>query len=181
MNNLSSEERLDLKKLINNSECENNTDSIRQLKHSTQILQGITDLVNLKRSHPEMSNEEFAEFARTPCQFLYENYTDIFMKIIKDELDLVMMQKLLYIFKMIEDEKVDQHTASVLVGKYLKEIYIDSAIKHGNHLDEQHAKDAPPAPTDGREISWNEYKNHKNKITKNLQIIKQKLQHIQLN
>lgn len=82
---------------------------------------------------------------------------------------------------MIEDEKVDQHTASVLVGKYLKEIYIDSAIKHGNHLDEQHAKDAPPAPTDGREISWNEYKNHKNKITKNLQIIKQKLQHIQLN
>ena len=160
MNNyLSQSEKIDLKKLISeNDNCDNNTDSIRELKHSSQIQSGIIELVNLKKLHPEMSNEEMAEFAKTDCQFIYENYTDIFMKIIKDELDLIMMQKLLVIFKMIEDEKVDQHTASVLVGKYLKEIYIDSGIRHGEHLDEKYAKDAPPAPSDGKKMSWKEFK-----------------------
>jgi hypothetical protein len=167
MNYLNNEERLDLKKLINeNRDCENNTDDIRRLKHSTQIQKGINDLVELKKAHPGLSNEEFAEFAKSECVFLYENYIDIFMKIIKDELNMDMMQKLIYIFKMIEDEKVDQHSASVLVGKYLKEIYVDSAIRRGNHLDELHAKDAKPEPTDGRNISWKEYKTQNIKITK---------------
>ena len=162
MNNyLSQTETIELKKLINENECENNTDDIRKLKHSLQIQNEINALVSLRKSLPETSPEDFVEIGKTPCKFLYENYTDIFMKIIKDELDLEMMKKLLHIFKMIEDEKADQHTASVLVGKYLKEIYIDSAIRRGNHLDELHAKDAPPAPTDGRTISWTEYKTHK--------------------
>ena len=158
MNMLTSNERLDLKKLINESECDNNTDSIRQLKHSSQIQEGMMNLIELKRLHPELSNEEFAEFAKDECVFLYENYTDIFMKIIKDELDLGIMKKLLDVFKMIEDEKVDQHEASVLVGKLLKEMYVDSAIRRGNHLDELHAKDAPPPPSEGLTISWREYK-----------------------
>lgn len=169
MNNLTQIEKIDLKRLISENECENNTDSIRQLKHSSQILMGINELVNLRNSHQEMPPGEFAEFAKTPCQFLYESYTDIFMKIINDELDLEIMQKILNIFKMIEDETVDQHEASVLVGKYLKELYIDSSIRRCNHLDEQHAKDAPPAPTEGRTISWNEYKDKRMKIISKIQ------------
>lgn len=156
-NYLNSSEKLDLKKLIDESNSDNNTNDIRKVKHSSQIKKGITDLVNLKKNHPELSNEDFAEMAKTPCQFLYENYIDIFMKIIKDELDICIMEKLLHIFKMIEDEKVDQHSASVLVGKLLKELYIDSAIKHGNHLDEKY-KDSTPTPIDGKTISWKEYK-----------------------
>ena len=157
--NLTQKEKIDLKKLIQeNDKCENNTNEIRNLKHSSKIQSGIIELVNLKKLHPELSNEEMAEFAKTDCQFIYENYTDIYMKIIKDELDLIMMQKLLVIFRMIENDEVDQHTASVLVGKYLKEIYIDSGIRHGEHLDEKYAKDAPPAPSDGKQISWKEFK-----------------------
>jgi hypothetical protein len=159
MNNyLTSSEAIDLKRLINENECDNNTNDIRKLKHSSQIQQGINDLISLKQLHPELSNDDFAEMAKSQCSFLLENYTDIFMKIIKNELDFDIMAKLLHIFKMIEDEKVDQHSASVLVGKLLKELYVDSAIRRGNNLDELHAKDAPPAPTDGLTISWKEFK-----------------------
>jgi hypothetical protein len=63
---------------------------------------------------------------------------------------------------MIEDDKIDQHTASFEVGKLLKSIYIDSALKKSQHLDEAHKHDK-----DGKKIShlpvkklsWSEYKN----------------------
>ena len=74
---------------------------------------------------------------KTECTFLYTNYTDIFHKLIKDELDLTIMTKLLTILKMIEDAKVDQHEGSVMVGKILKEMYVDSATRELDHLNEQ--------------------------------------------
>ena len=99
MNNyLTSSEAIDLKRLINENECDNNTNDIRKLKHSSQIQQGINDLIGLKQLHPELSNDDFAEMAKSQCSFLLENYTDIFMKIIKNELDFDIMAKLLHIF-----------------------------------------------------------------------------------
>ena len=41
---------------------------------------------------------------------------------------------MLYCHKKLQDTM--EHEASVTDGKILKEIYIDSALRHGNHLDE---------------------------------------------
>ena len=69
-----------------------------------------------------------------------------------------MMSKFLVVLKMIEDGVVDQHEGSVYVGKILKEIYVDSAIKRADTLDRELAAEVvpkvPPKP-----ITWNEYKN----------------------
>jgi hypothetical protein len=59
---------------------------------------------------------------------------------------------------------VGQHEASVEVGKLLKQIYIDSALKKSEKLDKQHDKGndskgdkditLPPA----KKVSWKQYK-----------------------
>jgi hypothetical protein len=158
---MNKQESLDLKRLINETQCENNTENIRRLKHSVLIRNDIRTLENLKNTNASLRNTnptEFAEVCQQECNFLFTNYTDIFNKVLKDELDLCIMTKLLIVLKMIEDGKVDQHEGSVMVGKILKELYIDSAIKRGNNIDKEYEAQRVE-PNTGRKICWQDFKN----------------------
>jgi hypothetical protein len=160
MANLNDHERLNLQKMINESECDDNTDHIRNVKHSVLIRDDIRKLDTFKQANRSLQVRDFDKFmdkASDECPFLYTNYTDIFNRIVKDELDLEIMTKLLMVLKMIEDGKVDQHEGSVMVGKVLKELYIDSALKRCEHLDEEHTVDEI-SMTDQKNISWKDYK-----------------------
>lgn len=157
---MNKQESLDLKRLINETQCENNTENIRKLKHSVLIRNDIRSLENLKKTNVSLSKsnpDEFAEVCQQECNFLFNNYTDIFNKILKDELDLRIMTRLLICLKLIEDGNVDQHEGSVMVGKILKELYIDSAIKRGENLDKQHEADRLE-PNSGKKMSWRDFK-----------------------
>ena len=154
------EEKINLKNLLNNSDCENNTDNIRKLKHSIRIRDDIRILELLKRDEKAlmaMDPQGFLDLCQNKAGFLFTNYTDIFHKILKDELNLDIMSNLLRVLKMIEDGEVDQHEGSVLVGKILKELYVDSALRRGDNLDKQYAAEKI-APIEGKKITWKEYK-----------------------
>lgn len=159
-NYLTKRESIDLKKMINETECQNNTEEIRKMKHSSKIHADILRMEELKREHSDLLKTKYDEFrvlCQTECVFLYNNYMDIFNKVLKDELDLTIMAGLLTALKMIEDEKIDQHEGSVMVGRLLKKLYIDSALKLSDNLDKQHdVSDAKHV--DVKEISWNQYK-----------------------
>ena len=138
MSTLSESERLNLKRLINDSECEDNTEHIRKVKHSVLIRDDIRKLDTLKNTEAALKQSDFEKFKEkcsTEASFLYNNYTDIFNKMVNDELDLTIMTKMLVILKLIEDEKVDQHEGSAMIGKVLKELYVDSATKRMDNLD----------------------------------------------
>jgi hypothetical protein len=160
MDLLSNTERLNLKKMVDNSECENNTEQIRKLKHSVLIRDDIRKMDTFKKANEALKTsdpEKYLELCKETCTFLFNNYTDLFNKVLKDELDFTIMTKLLIVLKMIEDEKVDQHEGSVMVGKILKELYIDSAMKRGENLDKEHATEKE-APNEGLKLSWKQYK-----------------------
>lgn len=161
MANLNNNERLNLDKLIKESDCENNTEHIRNVKHSVLIRDDIRKMDRLKTTHKDLrtlDNDKFKELCQNECPFLFTNYNDIYNRLIKDELDLTIMTKLLVVLKLIEDGKVDQHEGSVMVGRLLKELYVDSAIKHGENLDKQYGSEQKPEKIDGKKISWKEYK-----------------------
>jgi hypothetical protein len=154
------EEKLDLKKLLNNSDCEDNTETIRKVKHSVKIRDDIRRLEELKKTDGHMRATDppgFLELCQKQAWFLFSNYTDIFNKVLKDELNLNIMTQLLSILKMIEDGTVDQHEGSVLVGKILKELYVDSALKRCENLDRENEEEKVP-PVEGKQISWKEFK-----------------------
>ena len=156
-------EKLDLKQFLdNNSNYVDNTEHIRTLKHSTSIRDAVRTIENLKVSQSvlkESDNEAFVELCKSECRFLYDAYTELFHKLVKDELDLTIMTKLLTVLKLIEDGKVDQNDGSVMVGKILKELYVDSAMKRADALDKEHEAEKQK-PINGKAISWNEYKKY---------------------
>jgi len=157
---MNNNEKLHLKRLIDETQCEDNTDNIRKLKHSVKIRDDVRKIENLKKTNSALRSlqpDEFRELCEKECSFLFNNYTDIFNKIMKDEIDLLIMTKMLTILKLIEDSKVDQHEGSVMFGKVLKELYIDSAIKHGENLDKQYETETIPK-VEGKKISWTQYK-----------------------
>jgi len=160
MSSLTSTERINLKELVGKMDAEDNTEEIRKLKHSVLIRDEMYLLDSLKFSEAELRKwdmREFTELCQTKCAFLYNNYTDIFNKVLNDELDLTIMSKLLIVLKLIEDDKVDQHEGSAMVGKILKELYLDSAIKKADNLDKLYDADKP-TPNDGKPLTWKQYK-----------------------
>ena len=166
MASLNDNERLKLKEMINEMGSEDNTEQIRRVKHSVILRDEIRKLDTFRKANISLRDTDPAKFT-SECQntsnFLYTKYTDLFNRILKDELDFEIMTKLLIILKLIEDGKVDQHEGSVMVGKVLKELYVDSALKAGENLDKKYGStdsgSTNDVPTnDIKQISWKEYK-----------------------
>ena len=75
----------------------------------------------------------------------------------KDEVDITIMSKLLIVLKLIEDGQIDQQDGSVRVGRLLKELYLDSAVKRADALDKEREREKEPI-NDGKSISWSKFK-----------------------
>lgn len=146
-------DRLNLMRMVGQSDCDDNTEEIRKLKHSSLIRKDLETFKDLRRKSSAHNDDIY----KSKCSFLYNNYTDIFNRLIKNELDLAIFDRLLTSLRNIEDGSVDQHEGSVAVGTILKEMYIDSALKRGNNLSE--ANDQPPVEyVESKSISWKQFK-----------------------
>ena len=159
------EEKLNLKKMLAQSQdFIDHTDDIRRLKHSGLLLDSMRDIEKLKRSKEEFRKNDpdgFIELCKTEAPLMYNLYTDLFNKLVKDELNLVIMVKLIRILELIEQGQVDQNEGSVMVGKVLKEMYVDSALRLGEKLDKQR-EDENPTPVvqqiEPKNIRWSNWK-----------------------
>jgi hypothetical protein len=156
-------DKVDLKKLIANSDYEDNTNNIRKLKHSNLMRQDITKMLQLKSKHVRLIRNDFDRFTQlcsTQCKFLFTHYTDIFNRLLKDELDLTILGSVIDILSKIEDGSLDQMQGSVEVGELLKKLYIDSALKHGENVRNARpdSDDKEHVFQDSKTISWKEYK-----------------------
>jgi hypothetical protein len=157
---------IDLKQIIGNSDdYVDNTNKIRQLKHSMLIKENINDIKKLRANNFNMYKNNFQDFRELCIQknnFLFNNYFDLFNKILNDEIDLNIMNEFIRILKKIEDGETDQHNGSVMVGELLKKIYVDSAIKRGEKLDQKNKELNPQVEeeiVEPKNISWKQYKN----------------------
>lgn len=161
---MNSEERLNLKKMVAQSqEFVDHTEGIRRLKHSGLLLDGMRDIEKLKRAKPDLREnnpDEFTELCKTASPVMYKLYTDLFHKLVNDELNLVIMVKLIRVLELIEQGQLDQNEGSVVVGKILKELYVDSAVRLGDKLDKANEdKDNPvPVPQQPpKNITWKQW------------------------
>lgn len=143
MSILDKQQKLDLQNMINANETEDVTEQIRKNKQSNLIRTDIKQLLFLKQKYTRLAKSnpnEFDKICVSQCQFLFNNYTDIFNKIKTDTLNLTIMDKFLNILKRIEDGELDQHEGSYLVGQHLKELYIDSAMRNQQKMEANERK-----------------------------------------
>ncbi len=155
MDNLTHNERLNLSKMIREYDSIETTSKIRELRHSQQIKENVMKLIKLKKEYSRIrtSNyKQFREICENRCFFLYNNYTNIFNRLIKDELNENILFNFIEILSQIEDEKIDQHEGSYKVGLLLKNLYIDTKL--GNDKNPSKKKNKKPI----KKIKWNEFK-----------------------
>ena len=149
-------QRLQLTNMVKANNVEDQTELIRRLKHSQILRNDVNNLILIKAKYAG-DEQKIAEECINECGFLYTYYTDIFNKIKKDEIDIGILNKFLDVLKNIEDGELDQHDGSFQVGTLLKELYVDSALKKAEKLDEKAEK--PPQPKRAeKEISWKQFK-----------------------
>ena len=139
------QQRLQLHELIKQNNSVNNTDLIRELKHSHMIRSEVKTIENLKLVYADL--EILQSECIKKCYFLYENYTVIFNRLLKNRVDIDVLYTFLDTLEMVEDGKMDQHEASFEIGTLLKKMYIDPRIE-----------DKPPDYKPPINITWQEFK-----------------------
>ena len=156
---MNDKQRLQLQNMIKTNNVEDQTELIRNLKHSHILRTEINSLVLLKAKHRD-NLEELNNEAMQECNFLFTYYTEIYNKIKKDEIDLGILFKFIDVLRQIEDGQLDQHEGSFLVGTLLKELYVDSAVKKADKLNEEYEKNKEPEKPkiEPLKISWKQFK-----------------------
>ena len=165
------DQRIQLQKLIEANGTEDHTEVIRRVKHSSQIHQDVTTMIQLKRDYGRLAKsnpKQFDAMCVSRCAFLFTYYTDLYNRLKSGEIDLNLLIQMIRVLREIEDGKLDQHEGSFKVGKILKSIYVDSALKRSENLDaEQAAKEkratAKAAKTSRpaipeKKLTWAEFK-----------------------
>jgi len=144
-------EKLNLQKMISENDVKDNTSLIRTYKHSDKIKRDVERMIELKKSmhkSPELDSK-----CESECFFLFLNYTDIYNKVKKDNIELSILYQFLECLKKVENGEQDQHEASFEIGKLLKAMYVDSALKKADKIKEKESELPEP-----KNVSWSEYK-----------------------
>ena len=150
-------QRLQLQNMIKTNNVEDQTDLIRNLKHSQVLRNEINNMIMIKAKY-RGDDEKIAQECMNESNFLFTYYTEIFNKVKKDEIDINMLYKFLDILKKIEDGQLDQHEGSFQVGTILKEIYVDSALKKAEKLDAANETEKVETKKANVNISWKQFK-----------------------
>ena len=154
--------RLQLQQMIKANNVTDQTSLIRELKHSDTLKENIQTLLLLKNKYsgdPEKLHLE----GMTECSFLFMHYTDIYNKIRKDEIDLQILFQFLEVLRKIENKELDQHEGSFEVGTLLKKIYIDSALKKADKINNMNGssssgRNSTNSTEEKSTVTWKQYK-----------------------
>lgn len=156
--------RLQLNKMLSENNVLDQTELIRNLKHSQVLRTDVNHLILLKTKYPSDSESDSNDLnfeAMQECNFLFTYYTDIYNKIRKGEIDLNILNQFLDVLKQIEDGDLDQHEGSFVVGTLLKKIYVDSALRKADKLSKEYPDKEDIIIKPQVQISWKDFKRMK--------------------
>ncbi len=155
------ESRLNLERMIKEYKPEETTDKIRTLKHSQKIHQDVERMLKIQKDYKRLDFKTQERMIQKQCNFLYTHYFNLFNRLVKKELDLNILYKLILTLQKIENGELDQHEASVHVGQILKKMYIDSAVRKQKKIEHSESKKTKKVMRKAKKISWEDYKkNH---------------------
>ena len=159
---MNSIDRLQLEKMIQANDVEDCTGEIRTKKHSKKIRDDVTTMIDMKKKYARLQKSNPSQFDSmlvSKCSFLFNNYTDIYNRVKKEEINLSTLWNLLDVLEKIETGKLDQHSGAYEVGNLLKKIYIDGAVMKSENMDKKMnsgKKSIKSLPV--KKITWKEFK-----------------------
>ena len=151
-------EQQQLQRMIREGGVTDVTEEIRKKKHSAYLRIDMSRLKYLVELDLQEDEPTFAARCEEAAPFTFREYTDIFNRARKGNLDFLIMEKFIDVLEKIEDGELGQHEGANEVGKLLKKIYIDSALKQADKLDAERDDADVPKRQSPRKIGYKEYK-----------------------
>jgi hypothetical protein len=150
--------RLNFDKMMREEGVQNNTSKIRTLKHSKKIREQVSTIMGIRNKYQRLDKDLMNRMIDSKCGWLVQNYSNLFIKLKKNQLNLQILNNFLNTLSQIEDGDIDQHEGSVKVGQLLKKLYIDSALKSKKQIEDKERKKKKKVYKKPKKLSWKEYK-----------------------
>ena len=141
-----------LQKIIKENNTEDNTEKIRNLKHSSLIRKDVSNIHNIKRKLRTRDYKTIDRECQSKANFLFRNYPIIYNKMLKNQINMKIMYRFLDTLATIENGSKTQHEASYEIGMLLKELYVDKKI------DMSKEKTRQDKNVKSKKITYEEYK-----------------------
>jgi hypothetical protein len=154
-----------LQQMIRKNDTKDNTNKIRELKHSSKIRSCVSIIQNTRRRCGRNATfQELDKECSTSCSFLFINYPIIYNKILKDEIDIKVLYTFLDILEKIERGERDQHEASYEIGMLLRSMYVDKRLtKENKRQDKTNTSRNNKPANDRKKLSYKEFLEIQNK------------------
>ena len=158
---MNKQEKLCLNEMLRKGDAPETTQLIQKLKHSKKIKKDILQMNALKRRYKRLSftnKDQYRQIMVKQCNFIFNHYTNIFNRLLKDQLDMNILMKFVSILERIENGDIDQHHGSFEVGKILKSLYVDSVLRQEKQMPKDKKKKIKKPKNN---ISWRDFKKMK--------------------
>jgi hypothetical protein len=146
-------ERLMLNKMIRENNPEDIGNKVKQLKHSQKIKDDVELLIRLREEYKHLPKEEYDVKLSYECNFLFMYYTDIYNVVKKNEVDIVLLMLAIELLRRIEEGEIDAQEGGAMVGKALSKMYIDSAVKKSEKMEQKENNDGRSDETNKNEVN----------------------------
>jgi len=150
-------QRLQLNQIIDENNVEDYTKQIREKRHSDKIRTTVTRMLDIMKANEDLDARALDDALMAECAFMFNEYTDLYNRIKKRELDMSILWEFLNVLEKIENGEADQHTGAFEVGSLLKKLYIDSAMRRKTESPSEAPSKRPAKP-----ITWREYRDGEN-------------------
>ncbi len=148
---MNEEQRLQLSELMRENNTVDNTELIRNLQHSKKIRKCVETIEAIKINNPTADLKTLDELCMESAGFLFRNYTIIYNKLIRNQIDINLFYVFLDKLKLIEDGRLSQQEAAYDIGMLLRNMYVDPRLREMEEKKE-------PDYKKGRNVSWTEFK-----------------------
>ena len=165
---MNQQERLQLDKLISQGDISDVTEDIRSKKHSPVLKREFESLRKMLEDRAsgdlDLTTGEFSQACEFYAPFLYRNYTDLFNRAKKGDLDFAIMDKFTEVLGRIEEGLIDQHEGAHEVGTLLKKLYVDSALKRSTRIDAESAAPESAPHVEPVDVDYAHFKKRQQQI-----------------
>lgn len=132
------------------------TNMIREFKNSPHMLSEITNLRAIRLLYASDPSLQMRAFECAP--FLAQHFQSIFVRIVKGELDLDILERAVLILKDIEEEKFNQEEGAKRFSAMMLELYTQGMAKKDAMEAAESTPSFPKTTKKEREITWKDWK-----------------------
>ena len=151
-----------LNSMVEEFNSEETTEKIRNERNSVKLHRDVQTMLILKNKYRRLQKsnpQQFKTLARNKCQFMFTNFSNIFNRLLKGDLDLNILFQMIQVLEKIETGQMDQHEGSFVIGSILKKLYVDAALeKKTNKKVLKKPASVKKKEKALKNLSWNDFK-----------------------